>query len=97
MISEQIKEAKEANDVEELQTLRDIRHGLVKHMAGIRDRKRLYEVELVDHNVKKPRQVEALYEQVGNFDDATTTTGTTGTTRSGTTVNLLQVHRERRS
>lgn len=66
--------------------MRDIRHGLVKHMAEVRDRKRLYETELCDHMLKKPRAMEALYEQVGNVDESSSTTGT-ATTRSNSTLN----------
>jgi len=68
VISEQIKEAKEMEDHAEVASLRIVRHGLVKEMAACRDRKRECEKQMTEHLAKKPRQLEAHYEQVGAFD-----------------------------
>jgi len=91
IISEQIKEAKEDGDHALLTELRRIRHSLVGEMAACRDRKREHEKQMNEHLQKKPRQLEALYDQVGCFKDGGSATTGTSTSTPGSNRMVINV------
>ena len=78
---EQLKEARELNLTAEIDNFVKWKASLMSDLISIREKKRQYESDLKSHLTKKPRQISALYDQVGTFkyEDSTTTTATAST------------------
>jgi len=75
-VCEQLKEARDLGlTTDEIDHLMEWKKSLMSDLIATRQKKRQHENDLKDHLAKKPRQIEALYEQVGAFkQDASTRT-----------------------
>lgn len=84
MVCAQLQEAREGCNAGEEEKLVRWKESLETDLVDIRKRKREYESELRDHLSKKPAQLKAFYDQVGEFEDGTlsTRTGSSSSSRS---------------